>query len=79
MIGILGVLVSVLGVLVGVLGVIVGVLGVLVGVQFIGMAYLTGSIFGTVYLLREMEHLIFGLHNLVISSQKWQDFHLNAV
>ena len=69
LVGVLGVLVGELGVLVGVLGVLVGVLGVLVGVHFIGMTYLMSLVFGMVYLLNEMEHLIFGMYCLVISSQ----------
>ena len=47
-----------------------GVLGVLVDVFFIGMAYLMSLVFRMVYLLHEMEHLIFGMNYLVISSQK---------
>ena len=76
---ILDVLVGLLGVLVGVLGTSVGVLGVLVGIHFIGIAYLISLVFGMVYLLHEMEHLIFGIYYLVISSQKLQDLHLYVV
>ena len=45
----------------------------------IGIAYLISLLFGMVYFLPEMEHLIFGTHYLVISSQKYQDFHLYVV
>ena len=50
----------------GTLGVLVAVLGIF----FVGMAYLMSSVFGMVHLLHEMEHLIFELNFLVISSQK---------
>ena len=50
----------------GTLGVLVAILGVV----FIGMAYLMSFVYGMVYLLHEMEHLMFGMNYLVISSQK---------
>ena len=50
----------------GTLGVLVAILGVF----FIGMAYLMSFVYGMVYLLHEMEHLMFGMNYLVISSQK---------
>ena len=40
------------------------------GVFFIGMAYLMSFVYGMVYLLHEMEHLMFGMNYVVISSQK---------
>ena len=49
----------------GTLGVLVAILGVF----FIGMAYLMSFVYGMVYLLHEMEHLMFGMNYLVISSQ----------
>ena len=46
------------------------VLVAILGVFFIGMAYLMSFVYGMVYLLHEMEHLMFGMNYLVISSQK---------
>ena len=62
-------MVGVVRVLVGVLGVLFRVLGVLVDVFFIGMAYLMSLGFRMVFLLHEMEHLIFGIHYLVTSQK----------
>ena len=50
----------------GTLGVLVAILGV----SFIGLAYLMSFVYGMVNLLHEMEHLMFGMNYLVISSQK---------
>ena len=47
-----------------------GVLVALLGVSFIGMGYLMSFVYGMVYVLHEMEHLMFGMNYLVISSQK---------
>ena len=48
----------------GTLGVLVAILGVF----FIGMAYLMSFVYGMVYLLHKMGHLMFGMNYLVISS-----------
>ena len=50
-----------------------GILGVLVGCTWSIFLYWDGVmslVFGMVCLLHEMEHLIFGMNYLVISSQK---------
>ena len=47
-----------------------GVLVALLGVFSIGMAYFMSFVYGMVYVLHEMEHLMFGMNYLVISSQK---------
>ena len=74
LVGILGVLVGILGVLVDILGVLVGVLGVLVGAFLYRDGILGVFGIGMVYLLHEMEHLVFGMVYLVFSSQKMLGF-----
>ena len=43
---------------------LVGVLVAVLAVFFVGMVYLMSLVFGTVYLLHEMEYLIFGMNIL---------------
>ena len=64
----------------GTLGVLVAVLGVF----FIGMAYLMSFVYGMMYLLCEMEHLIFWMNYLHHKDSKnciyiWSDTCVNSV